>query len=281
MVSLKSEKDPTKPSTKNPSKSLRPRGPKIKSKKKNVKANTKNRNKNEGNTEINSNNNDNCKTVEVASASQQLSFLLDEFQSANGVQLSSLELESIKDTCILELSQCLDQDASNIGKHMKAAFGQLWKEVLCNGQLLEGKIESGSPVILIISASASRSLELLRGFRPLTKECPAAKLFSKHMKVEDQVSLLKNRVNIAGGTPTRIKKLIDIEALGLSRLAVVVLDTHVDVKGYSLFTLPQVREEFWDLYRNCFHERVTQGDLRISLSGPLPVVSRRKKMHNF
>lgn len=42
----------------------------------------------------------------------------------------------------------------------------------------------------------------------------------------------------------RIKKLIDIEALGLSRLAVILLDIHPDVKGYSLFTLPQVRFDF-------------------------------------
>ncbi|KAG5552294.1 hypothetical protein RHGRI_010394 [Rhododendron griersonianum] len=65
--------------------------------------------------------------------------------------------------------------------------------------------------------------------------------FSKHMKVEEQVAVLKNRVNIGCGTPSRIQKLIDVEALGLSRLAVIVLDRHTDVKGYSLFTLPQVR----------------------------------------
>lgn len=41
----------------------------------------------------------------------------------------------------------------------------------------------------------------------------------------------------------RIKKLIDLEALGLSRLAVIVLDIQPDVKGYSLFSLPQVRFE--------------------------------------
>lgn len=39
----------------------------------------------------------------------------------------------------------------------------------------------------------------------------------------------------------RIKKLIDIEALGLSRLQVIVLDMHTDVKGYSLLSLPQIR----------------------------------------
>lgn len=39
----------------------------------------------------------------------------------------------------------------------------------------------------------------------------------------------------------RIKKLIDMEALGLSRLSVVVLDMYTDVKGYSLFNIPQIR----------------------------------------
>ena len=77
--------------------------------------------------------------------------------------------------------------------------------------------------------------------RSLTKECHAVKLFSKHMKIDEQLSLLKDRVNIASGTPSRIKKLFDIEALGLSRLSVILLDIHTDVKGYSLLTLPQVR----------------------------------------
>ncbi|KAK8619524.1 hypothetical protein V6N13_133480 [Hibiscus sabdariffa] len=75
------------------------------------------------------------------------------------------------------------------------------------------------------------------------------------------VSLLKNRVNIACGTPSRIKTLIDIEALGLSRLSVLLLDIHTYVKGYYLLTLPQVRDEFWDLYKNYFHQQVVQGDL--------------------
>jgi hypothetical protein len=59
-----------------------------------------------------------------------------------------------------------------------------------------------------------------------------------------QVSLLKKRVNIGSGTPNRIKKLVDIEALGLSRLDMIVIDMHPDVKGFSLFTLPQVRFGF-------------------------------------
>ncbi|KAJ6973224.1 protein CMSS1 [Populus alba x Populus x berolinensis] len=168
-----------------------------------------------------------------ASASQQLSFFINEFQSANGVQLSSIELESIKETCFVELSQESGHDVMALGSHMKAAFGPSWKQVLCEGKLVEGIIDPGSPSVLIISTSALRSLELLRGVRSLTKECHAAKLFSKHMKVEEQVAMLKKRVNFASGTPSRIKKLIDIEALGLSRLTMIVLDMHADVKETS------------------------------------------------
>lgn len=191
-----------------------------------------------------------------ASESAQLNFL----QSAMGIQLSSLELESLKDRCILEA----DSDVEMLGKNIKAAFGASWKEVLCEGQR---KVDAGSPAVLILTSSALRCIHLLRGFRSMTKQCHAAKLFSKHMKLQEQIALLKNRVNIASGTPSRIKKLMDAEALGLSRLQVLVLDLHPDVKGYSLFTLPQVRDEFWELFKNYFYQPMIQGDLRICLYG--------------
>ncbi|XP_023527304.1 protein CMS1 [Cucurbita pepo subsp. pepo] len=209
---------------------------------------------------------------------EPFSFFLDEFQTANDVQVSSLELDSMKGRCILGPPQSSIQDDKTLVKHIKEAFGSSWKEVLCKGKLLEGETAPGSPAVLIISTSAIRAIELLKGFRSLTQECHAVKLFSKHMKIEEQVELLKNRVNIASGTPSRIKKLIDIEALGLSRLAVIVLDIQPDVKGYSLFSLPQVRDEFWDLYKSYLHQRVVEGGLRICLFGPLqPSRKRRKK----
>lgn len=216
--------------------------------------------------------------VQLETASQQLEFFVHQYQSGNGAQLSSLELDSLKEARIIELCQGPAQNAtSNLGEHMKVAFGSSWKEVLCEKHIQEGQLDPGNPALLVISLSALRSLELLRELRPLTKDCHAAKLFSKHMKVEEQVSMLKNRVNIASGTPSRIKKLIEMEALGLSRLAVIVLDMHTDVKGYSLFTLPQVRNEFWDLYKSFLHQPLLKGDLRIYLYGPVPSVSEEKK----
>ncbi|KDP42879.1 hypothetical protein JCGZ_23821 [Jatropha curcas] len=271
MVSGKEEKPSKtkkKASFKNPKidnnfKKKKKQPPTLKAEKKKNKKKKVHQIKNNDNNEIINNNNNNELTP--TSVSQELSFFVNEFESANDLQLSSLELESIKETSFVELPQ----DVKSLGKQIQAAFGPSWKEVLCEGQLVEGKIEAGNPSVLIISTSALRCIELLRGVRPLTKECHAVKLFSKHMKIEEQVALLKNRVNFASGTPSRLKKLIDIEALGLSRLAVIVLDIHTDVKGYSLLTLPQVRDEFWDLYKNYFHQRLLQRDLRICLFGPL------------
>ncbi|XP_008776739.2 protein CMSS1 [Phoenix dactylifera] len=208
--------------------------------------------------------------LSTAPAAEQLRFFLNLFQSANKIKLSPLELEAFKDTSMVRLAEDMDQDVENLSKHMKAIFGTLWKEVLCEGNLSEGTIDAGSPAVLIISTSALRSLELLRGLKPLTRECRPAKLFAKHLKVEEQVGLLKSRVNFASGTPSRIKKLIDMDALSLSRLAVVVLDMHRDVKGYSLLTLPQVSAEFWDLYRSHLLQRLLQGDTRICLYGVIP-----------
>ncbi|XP_039132959.1 protein CMSS1 isoform X2 [Dioscorea cayenensis subsp. rotundata] len=199
-------------------------------------------------------------------AAQQLRFFLDSYQSANGIKLSPLELEAFKDTSVAELPQEVAQDVDNFSDHIKTAFDDSWREALCEGKLSDG-IDAGSPAVLVISASALRSLELLRGLKKFTKECRPAKLFAKHMKVEDQVSILKGRVNIASGTPSRIKKLIDMDAMILSRLTLVVLDMHRDAKGYTLLTLKQIRDEFWDLYKSHFHPRLLQGDTRFCFYG--------------
>ncbi|KAI3795071.1 hypothetical protein L1987_37715 [Smallanthus sonchifolius] len=211
----------------------------------------------------------------LTTASQQLQFFIQQYQSANGIQLSSLELESFTDACIVKLSESVVQDVSNLSEHMKASFGSSWKEALCKKQQ---NSEPGSPTLLTISLSALRSLELFRSLKPFTKECPAAKLFAKHLKIEEQVSGLKNHVNVACGTPSRIKKLIDMEALGLSRLSVVVLDMHTDVKGYSLFSIPQIRDEFWELYTTHFHQRLLNGSLRICLYGTIDANNFKRKL---
>lgn len=63
---------------------------------------------------------------------------------------------------MIELSQELEQDVSNLGEHIKMSYGSSWRETLCEGEPIEGKVNPGNPSVLVISSSALRSLELLR-----------------------------------------------------------------------------------------------------------------------
>ncbi|KAM0882588.1 hypothetical protein ACQ4PT_032199 [Festuca glaucescens] len=198
---------------------------------------------------------------------RQLEFFLRSFERAAKMRLSPLELGAYSEGCMVQLAEGVSQDVESFGDHVKGAFGATWKEELCEGQLVEGSVDAGSPALLVISLGALRSLELLRGLKMFTRGCHAVKIFAKHIKVEEQVALLKDRVNIACGTPSRIKKLIDMEALSLSRLKLVVLDMQRDPKSFNLFTLPQVSNEFWDLYKGYLGQKVREGDTRICFYG--------------
>lgn len=62
----------------------------------------------------------------------------------------------------MELSQGYDKDGKSLGKQVKAAFGPSWKDVLYEKNLVEGKVDPGSPAVLIIATSAIRAIEVLR-----------------------------------------------------------------------------------------------------------------------
>ena len=68
--------------------------------------------------------------------------------------------------------------------------------------------------------------------------CRIAKLFAKHIKVmEQQEYLQQHPMCIAAGTPNRLCKLADVEALQLSRLKLIVLDVQQDVKQRSVLPM--------------------------------------------
>ncbi|XP_066349629.1 uncharacterized protein [Miscanthus floridulus] len=203
----------------------------------------------------------------VMQPARQLEFLLRSFERAAKMRLSPLELDSYSEGCMVKLTEGAAQDVESFGDHVKGAFGSSWKEELCEGNHIDGEIAVGSPTLLVISSSALRSLDLLRGLKMFTKECRPVKLFAKHLKVEQQVAMLQARVNIACGTPSRINKLIDMEALSLSRLKLVVLDMQKDAKSFTLFTLPQVSNEFWDLYKGYLDPKIREGNMRICFYG--------------
>ncbi|KAL9179830.1 LOW QUALITY PROTEIN: hypothetical protein ACHAXT_007800 [Thalassiosira profunda] len=123
-----------------------------------------------------------------------------------------------------------------------------------------------SPMVLVITLSARRSVELMKQLSSL--KLPVAKLFAKHMSVEDQVELLKGvgsnkpgkkgrYYSLAVGTPGRLLKLLrhgrdepgsdGLGALRLNRTEVIIIDCHEDSKGWTVCTLNDTARELMGL----------------------------------
>lgn len=70
-------------------------------------------------------------------------------------------------------------------------------------------LPKGAPVVLIVSASGIRAVEVIRALPLFAEAAKIGKLFAKHLKVAEQVYFLENTcTHICVGTPNRIDKLI-------------------------------------------------------------------------
>ncbi|KAL3693897.1 hypothetical protein R1sor_007548 [Riccia sorocarpa] len=208
----------------------------------------------------------NSDAIQWKSTSEQATLLTQSYFEVCGSKLSSLEREPIPEASVVPLSDERDRSVENLSFHVKRIIPK-WKKVLCGptDSEQENLREAGSPTLLVFCSSAMRCIELLRGLNAFTKSCKPVKLFAKHIKVDEQVTLLKEQVYIAAGTPNRVRKLADLGALAFGQLSLVLLDMHRDAKGLTLLTVPEVRAEFWELYRTHLHQRVLDKQLRLCL----------------
>ncbi|TMW65257.1 hypothetical protein Poli38472_009424 [Pythium oligandrum] len=114
----------------------------------------------------------------------------------------------------------------------------------------KGKKYDKSTYFLVICSSALRAVEVLKHFGSF--KCKVAKLFAKHMKVEDQeIQLAKTFNPISVGTPGRIKKLLEINALSLEHTTHVFIDMEKDKKAMTLLELKDTAKEMMELLQ--FH----------------------------
>eukprot|EP00731_Ephydatia_muelleri_P032010 Em0023g517a len=119
-----------------------------------------------------------------------------------------------------------------------------WKKLV---KRLEAK---GSPLVLVFSVSALREVEMRRELVELAKPHTVAKLFSKHMKVDQQSRFLTSHVTpIAVATPERAQKLLDMDSLNLSELKLIVLDWYWrDIKMRRFSDIPEVWSSYLQLH---------------------------------
>jgi len=97
-----------------------------------------------------------------------------------------------------------------------------------------------------------------------------AKLFAKHVKLEEHVSYLKKtKIGSAVGTPARVGKLLcDTDALSVSALTHIILDvSYHDAKNRSLLDIPETRDEVFKTVLGVpqVMERIKAGKMHIVL----------------
>ena len=112
--------------------------------------------------------------------------------------------------------------------------------------------QKGSPLLLLISSSAVRALEMARDARQaLGEDCTVAKLFAKHMKVDKQQQFLSAHVcHIATGTPERLLQLVNKFDYLSTSLKLVVLDwQRKDLKQRTLIEISENRKPLATLLR--------------------------------
>lgn len=101
---------------------------------------------------------------------------------------------------------------------------------------------------------------------PVLQACHIAKLFAKHIKVPEQVELLRTQVVCIGaGTPNRLCKLADDGALQLDRLRHVVLDVQLDAKQRDVLAIPETCRDWWEFYDRHLKQRVDSKQVQLSL----------------
>ncbi|KAF9926497.1 hypothetical protein FBU30_003936 [Linnemannia zychae] len=125
----------------------------------------------------------------------------------------------------------------------------------------------GAPVVLIVCASGIRAVDVIRALPLFAEAAKIGKLFSKHLKVSEQVYFLQNTcTHICVGTPNRIEKLIEDGALDLSRLELVLIDAHVDGKKRTILDIQEIRV---DLFRmlglEALDDKFKSGETKLAL----------------
>jgi len=127
----------------------------------------------------------------------------------------------------------------------------------------------GAPHTLIVAGAGLRAADLVRAVRKFQgKDNAVAKLFAKHMKVDEQVSFLKNKkTGIGVGTPARLTELIDNGALSLDNLQRLIVDaSHIDQKKRGIMDMKDTMMPLAQfLTRKEFKERYVDEEKPLSL----------------
>ncbi|KAF2752331.1 hypothetical protein M011DRAFT_435889 [Sporormia fimetaria CBS 119925] len=108
---------------------------------------------------------------------------------------------------------------------------------------------TGAPHTIVVTSSGIRAADMYRALneglpKQGVKKLNVAKLFAKHIKLSEQVELLKKKkVDFGVGTPERLSALLDKKALNTANLKRVVIDvSYIDQKKRGILDMKDLHE---------------------------------------
>ncbi|KAL6309128.1 U3-containing 90S pre-ribosomal complex subunit-domain containing protein [Sparassis latifolia] len=188
------------------------------------------------------------------------------FSKMSGVELADIQIPeiSIADTTPWTGSRNLDQLVDFIAKMVPTL----------RTRLSQRPKFSGSPTLIFVAGAALRVADIVRVLKDKRlrgdKGGEIAKLFARHIKVEDQVAYLRRtKVAAAVGTPGRLGKLLcDTDALSTSALTHIILDmSYRDAKKRCVLDIPETRDEVFKIVLGApkVLQGLKQGKIRLVL----------------
>ncbi|KAF8984953.1 hypothetical protein BGZ46_006440 [Entomortierella lignicola] len=163
-----------------------------------------------------------------------------------------------------------DANATIAEKHAKGKKGPVKEEKKDpKKKPLESSsdLPKGSPVVLIVSSSGIRAVDVVRALPLFAEAAKVGKLFAKHLKVSEQTYFLKNTcTHICVGTPNRVEKLIADGSLRLDRLELVLLDCHKDAKKRTILDIQEIRVDLFKMLGlEVLEEKFRSGQTQVAI----------------
>ncbi|KAJ7219075.1 U3-containing 90S pre-ribosomal complex subunit-domain containing protein [Mycena pura] len=179
----------------------------------------------------------------------KLAEYLATLQAKTFSKMSVIELEdmripasAISDTSIWTGPRTLDNFVDFIGKVLPNLRLRLSQRSKTNG----------APTMVFVSGAALRVVDVTRVLKDKRlrgdKGGEVAKLFARHFKVSEHVAYLRRtKIGSAVGTPGRIGKLLENDALVLSAMSHIILDISFrDAKNRNMLDIPETRDEVFN-----------------------------------
>ena len=199
--------------------------------------------------------------IESRSVQEQVSFLTTSLQHYSMLEATTIDE---KEETTNDESSTWKLTPKQIATSSKQSLGERLRDVVSLKRLKKHR-QARSPAVVIVCQSARRAVAVLKELNDLRLR--AAKLFPKNAEVPQQVTQLRQSpFPLAVGTPHRLVALAQHgKGLAFEHTQLVVLDTFVSKKQYTVCTLPDTAADTMALLReHVLPEMKTNKNLRIA-----------------